>query len=121
MGSIVAYYKIKSEWSADELYYFWQVVHNGDIFFQTLEFHKHALYIVQHDDMASMSPTSCDSDIGNMTYQITKDEESLVVDVDWWSPDPPVHSCSVASGNLWWHYQLYWAVVIYHTQLYKMA
>jgi len=38
MGSIVAYYKIKSEWSADELYYFWQVVHNRDIFFKLQNF-----------------------------------------------------------------------------------
>jgi len=59
-----------------------QVVHNVDIF-QTPEFHHHTLYIIQHDDMASMSPTSCDSDISDRTHQTAKDEESLVVDNDW--------------------------------------
>ena len=44
--------------------------------------------------------TSCHGDIADMTYQTTKDEECLVVNDDWWSPDPPVYSCSVVSGTL---------------------
>ena len=51
-------------------------------------------------DRALMWLTSCHGDIADTTYQTTKDEECLVVDDDWWSPDPPVHSCSVVSGNL---------------------